>query len=249
MLRLKRVLAKFGDRVQAEVQRWRAESDLDYAKRGFVGGRWAHVGGAGPRGAGNLRIVSMDTTRPRGAIDADLGIVATKRLSAPASFWKAAKNYRTSPGWSRGQGAHGLAPRELRSIVEYQGEILSQSQLSSALSGLSERQVLRTHVKLFVRQYGTPTEAAGLVVTHAINPHDVREKVRVAMARRDETLLSRLGLGCLSNSTYPHKRKANMATVLDGPQMFLVPLRDIEVGEELTHYYNVDSLIRHVRGR
>ena len=42
---------------------------------------------------------------------------------------------------------------------------------------------------------------------------------------------------------------ANMATVLDGPQMFLVPLRDIEVGEELTHYYNVDSLIRHVRGR
>ena len=241
--------AKEADRVQAEVQRWRAESDLDYAKRGFVGGRWAHVGGAGPRGAGNLRIVSMDTTRPRGAIDADLGIVATKRLSAPpASFWKAAKNYRTSPGWSRGQGAHGLAPRELRSIVEYQGEILSQSQLSSALSGLSERQVLRTHVKLFVRQYGTPTEAAGLVVSHAINPHDVREKVRVAMARRDETLLSRLGLGCLSNSTYPHKRKANMATVLDGPQMFLVPLRDIEVGEELTHYYNVDSLIRHVRG-
>lgn len=40
-----------------------------------------------------------------------------------------------------------------------------------------------------------------------------------------------------------------MATVLDGPQMFLVPLRDIEAGEELTHYYNVDSLIRHVRGR
>ena len=100
-----------------------------------------------------------------------------------------------------------------------------------------------------MRQYGTPTEADGLVVTHAINPHDVREKVRAAMARRDETLLSRLGLGCLSNSTYPHRDKANMATVLDGPQMFLVPLRDIEAGEELTHYYNVDSLIRHVRGR
>ena len=67
--------------------------------------------------------------------------------------------------------------------------------------------------------------------------------------RADESLLSRLGLGCLSNSTYPNRHMANMATVLDGPQMFLVPLRDIEVGEELTHYYNVDSLIRHVRGR
>ena len=30
-----------------------------------------------------------------------------------------------------------------------------------------------------------------------------------------------------------------MATVLDGPQMFLVPLREIEVGEELTHYYKM----------
>mmetsp|Transcript_6386 Transcript_6386/g.21174 ORF Transcript_6386/g.21174 Transcript_6386/m.21174 type:complete len:142 (-) Transcript_6386:107-532(-) len=140
----------------------------------------------------------------------------------------------------RGEGTHRLAPHELRSIVEYEGEILSQTQLSSALAGLSERPVLRTHVKLFVRQYGTPTEADGLVAIHAINPHDVREKVRAAMAacggRADETLLSRLGLGCLSNSTYPHRDKANMATVLDGPQMFLVPLRDIEAGEELTHY-------------
>ena len=183
-----------------------------------------------------------------------MGIVATKPFSAPpASFWEAAKSYRASPGWSRGEGTHGLAPHELRSIVEYQGEILSQTQLSSALSGLSDRQVLRTHVKLFVRQCGTPTEAAGLVVTHAINPNDVREKVRTAMAacggRADESLLSRLGLGCLSNSTYPNRHMANMATVLDGPQVFLVPLRDIEVGEELTHYYNVDSLIRHVRGR
>ena len=109
----------------------------------------------------------------------------------------------------RGEGTHRLAPHELRSIVEYQGEILSQTQLSSALSGLSDRQVLRTHVKLFVRQCGTPTEAAGLVVTHAINPNDVREKVRTAMAacggRADESLLSRLGLGCLSNSTYPNR--------------------------------------------
>ena len=103
------------------------------------------------------------STAPSSPIDADLGIFATKRLSAPpASFWEAAKNCRTRPGWSRGEGAHGLAPHELRSIVEYEGEILSQTQLSSAMAGLSERPVLRTHVKLFVRQYGTPTEADGL---------------------------------------------------------------------------------------
>ena len=71
------------------------------AKCGFVGGRWAHVGGAGKRGAGNLRIVSIDKTRPRSAVDADLGIVATKPFSAPpASFWEAAKSYRASPRWS-----------------------------------------------------------------------------------------------------------------------------------------------------
>ena len=103
---------------------------------------------------------------------------------------------------------------------------------------------------MFVRQYGTPTEAAGLVVTHAINPIDVREKVRAAMAARggraDESLLSRLGLGCLSNSA--DRLNCNMATVLDGPQMFLVPLRDIEVGEE-THFYIVDSLLAAARPR
>ena len=100
--------AKEADRVQAEVQRRRTESDLNYAKCGFVGGRWAHVGGAGKRGAGNLRIVSIDKTRPRSAVDADLGIVATKPFSAPpASFWEAAKSYRASPGCHAGKARTG----------------------------------------------------------------------------------------------------------------------------------------------
>ena len=76
--------AKEADRVQAELQQWRAERDLDHAKRGLVGGRWAHVGGAGKRGAGNLRIVSIDKTRPRSAVDAD---------------WKLSRN-ATSVVWS-----------------------------------------------------------------------------------------------------------------------------------------------------
>ena len=75
------------------------------------------------------------------------------------------------------------------------------------------------------------------------------KKVRAAMAARggraDESLLSRLGLCCLSNSA--DRLSCNMATVLDGPQMFPVPLHDIEVGEELTHFYNVDSLLAAAR--
>ena len=114
--------------MQAELQQWRAESDLDHAKRGFVGGRWAHVGGAGPRGPGNLRIVSMDKTRPRGAIDADLGIFATKPLSAPPdSFWEAAKSCKASPGWSRGEGTHGLAPAGRGALTAIGGLQLKRS--------------------------------------------------------------------------------------------------------------------------
>ena len=86
--------AKEAGRVQAEVQRWRTESDLNHAKHGFVGGLWAHVGSAG-----NLRIASMDKTRPRSAVDANLGLVTTMPFSAPpASFWDAAKKCSASPG-------------------------------------------------------------------------------------------------------------------------------------------------------
>ena len=56
----------------------------------------------------------------------------------------------------------------------------------------------------------------------------------------DAERLARLGLGCLSNAA-----AAAMATtevVCDGPYMFLVPRKDLQAGEEVTHVYNWEAL-------
>ena len=101
-----------------------------------------------------------------------------------------------------------------------------------------------TYIKLFVRQHGTKMTEDELVHACAIEAAAVREKARLLLARRhagDLCSLARMGLGCLCDAS-ESRATATTVVVRDQFQMFLVPRKDVEAGDALTHYYNIDSL-------
>ena len=185
--------------------------------------------------AHNLRVV-VDKSKSQ------LSLAATAPLVAPSQeWWKRAKANSLQHGWSLGMGGDGLDEAQRRSLVHYEGDVLSEVQLGARVAAGGAR----THVKLFVRQHGTRASAEDLVRTRAIDAGGVRATVARCVARRaggDAQTLAALGLGCLSDAA---SRKLSTTTpVRDGRRMFLVPLREIKPGEPITHWYNWQSLER-----
>ena len=86
---------------------------------------------------------------------------------------------------------------------------------------------------------------AALVQLAAIDGMPLRREVVSLLSLRsrgDADMLSRMGLGCLSDGDKNPAATCTTQIFRDGPRMFLVPRRDIQVGECITHHYNASSL-------
>ena len=192
--------------------------------------RWANIGEGG-----NLYIVNEGDTS-----EYNFGLVAAQPMVAPSQeWWRAARGQRLGVGWSDGEGTHGLSADCLRSIVRYDGEMLCEVELKRRReAGQHEL----AHVKL--SRFMNGNEMLIEDFNHyAIDGSTERKKilhwyVRSRGKPNRSVHLARCHPGCLSQSS----GKPTMRPVIDGPRMFLVPLRDINVGERVTHKYNTDPL-------
>jgi hypothetical protein len=171
-----------------------------------------------------------------------LSLQAASTLHPPSDvWWKKAHAEKLLPGWADGVGEDALDVTGRKSIVEYEGDVLSETQLAARLTLPGYK---HTHVKLFKRQAGTKLTEAEEKIWHAIDGAAVRADVLALLTRRgagDMCKVAHYGLGCLSDAAQS-RRMNNTAVVRDGVRMFLVPLRKIEIGEKITHFYNWMSL-------
>ena len=201
--------------------------------------RWASIGEGG-----NLHVVNEGDA----GAEHNFGLVAAERMLAPSGeWWQAAKRQRLAFGWSDGNGKHGLSAECLRSIVRYDGDMISELELQRRKDAGCELQ----HVKLSRMQCGNEQLAKDF--THfAIDGEPERTKIlRWYVRSRGKPgrsrLLARCHPGCLSQSSEGNG-KPTMRPVIDGQRMFLVPLRDIAAGEPVTHKYNTAPLEARVAG-
>lgn len=194
----------------------------------------AHVGVGGA-----IRVADM-SPQGTGKSQSDLALEAALPLEPPALAWiRRAQQNRLVPGWSSGEGADALSPEQLRCVIEYEGEILSEAAFTSRMAAGGSH----TYIKLFKRQAGTPMAEAEYVSTYAIDASGLRARVRHLLTQRSAgaaAQLARYGLGCLSDGD-TWKARCTAFVVRDGQRMFLVPRCVCKEGSAITHHYNPDA--------
>ena len=195
--------------------------------------RWASIGAGG-----NLHVVNEGDA----GSEHNFGLVAAERMVAPSGkWWNAAKRQGLASGWSDGDGKHGLSAECLRSIVRYDGDMISEVELERRKDAGRALE----HVKLSRLQYGDKQLAKDFS-HYAIDGGALRTKILRAYVRSRgkpgrSAQLARCHPGCLSQSSAGSGRPTTRP-VIDGQRMFLVPLRDMAAGQRVTHKYNTAPL-------
>ena len=191
-----------------EMQRWHERVRLG------VGGGLACLGR-------NLRLVHDDRV--------GFTLEATAPLLPPSirGFWQRARTRTLPADWPSL-----LTPAERASLVEYEGELVSEEQARARV-----KQRRAAHIARFAGAQGTMHAVDAAPLRHRLLPADPApaDAPRTRHIRGCSELLD-AGLGGLLESG----ARPNMDRVAAGCRQYLVPKCVIEPGTRLTHKYNLE---------